>query len=264
MSSGLTTGLIVIGIIVILIGIAYINQQIEKNRIERSRISQNLHDQINMLESLLRDLPPHYLHKGLKRLLTESMMYKANHLFSVGDRSQKSFAKQMLGEAQNQLNLQAQQKGEPKEVPLKTSEQVRRTRNLLEVLNQHLLSLARAGRISKEKAKSYHTLVKYLYTQAAFEFYRARAEELEGKNKIRGAIHQYYQEVTELEKFTNKNGDRIEYVRKKISALKAKADEEAMAKRNHEKSRGSQSMLERGMDELSAEDEKGKMKQVYD
>ena len=154
MSSGLTTGLIVIGIVVILIGIAYINQQMDKNRIERSRIAQNLHDQINMLESLLRDLPPHYLHKGLKRLLTESMMYKANHLFSVGDKNQKTFAKQMLGEAQNLLNQIAKQQNEPKEVPLKTAEQVRRTRNLLEVLNQHILSLARAGKVGKDKAKS--------------------------------------------------------------------------------------------------------------
>lgn len=264
MSSGLTTGLIVVGIIVILIGIAYINQQMEKNRIERSRISQNLHDQINMLESLLRDLPPHYLHKGLKRLLTESMMYKANHLFSVGDRTQKTFAKQMLGEAQNQLNQLQSQKGEAKEIPLKSSEQVRRVRNLLEVLNQHLLSLARAGRIGKDKAKSYHTLVKFLYTQAAFEFYRARAEEHEAKNKIRGAIHQYYQEITELEKFANKNGDRIEYVRKKIAALKAKADEEARNKRNHDLSSNSQSQLEKGMEQLTAEDEKAKMKQMYD
>jgi type II secretory pathway pseudopilin PulG len=264
MSSGLTTGLIVVGIIVILIGIAYINQQMEKNRIERSRISQNLHDQINMLESLLRDLPQHYLHKGLKRLLIESMMYKSNHLFSVGDRNQKAFAKQMLGESQNQLNQLTAQKTPPKEVPLKTSEQVRKTRNLLEVLNQHLLGLARAGRVNKEKAKSYHTLVKYLYTQAAFEFYRARAEELEAKNKIRGAIHQYYQEITELEKFSNKNGDRIEYVRKKIAALKAKADEEAMAKRNHQKAEGQQTQLEKGMDALNAEDEKTRMKQVYD
>lgn len=263
MSSGLTTALIVIGILVILIGIAYINQQMEKNRIERSRISQNLHDQINMLESLLRDLPAHYLHKGLKRLLIESMMYKSNHLFSIGDKTQKNFAKQMLGEAQTQLS-QLNSQGEPKEIPLKTSEQVRRVRNLLEVLNQHLLSLARAGRISKDKAKSYHTLVKYLYTQAAFEFYRAKAEEMEAGNKIRSAIHQYYQEVTELEKFTNKNGDRIEYVRKKIDALKKKADEEAMVKRNHEKATDQPSQLEKGMDEIAAEDERTKMKQVYD
>ncbi len=264
MSSGLTTGLIVIGIVVILIGIAYINQQMDKNRIERSRIAQNLHDQINMLESLLRDLPPHYLHKGLKRLLTESMMYKANHLFSVGDKNQKTFAKQMLGEAQNLLNQIAKQQNEPKEVPLKTAEQVRRTRNLLEVLNQHILSLARAGKVGKDKAKSYHTLVKYLYTQAAFEFYRARAEELESKNKLRGAIHQYYQEVTELEKFANKNGDRIEYVRSKITALKRKADEEALEKRNHQIDKNKPTELEKGMQVLSADEEAGKMKQVYD
>jgi hypothetical protein len=263
MSSGLTTGLIILGIVIILIGIAYINQQMEKNRIERSRISQNLHDQINMLESLLRDLPPHYLHKGLKRLLIESMMYKANHLHSIGDKTQKNFAKQMLGEAQTQLS-QVNSQSDPKEIPIKTSEQVRRVRNLLEVLNQHLLSLARAGRVSKDKAKSYHTLVKYLYTQAAFEFYRAKAEEMEAGNKIRSAIHQYYQEVTELEKFANKNGNRIEYVRKKIDALKKKADEEAMAKRNHVKATGQPTQLEKGMDELNAEDEATKMKQVYD
>lgn len=263
MSSGLTTGLIVLGIIVILIGIAYINQQMEKNRIERSRISQNLHDQINMIESLLRDLPPHYLHKGLKRLLIESMMYKANHLHSIGEKSQKNFAKQMLGEAQTLLT-QANSEGEPKEFPVKTSEQVRRVRNLLEVLNQHLLSLARAGRVSKDKAKTYHTLVKYLYTQAAFEFYRAKAEEMESTNKIRSAIHQYYQEVTELEKFANKNGNRIEYVRKKIDALKKKADEESMAKRNHAKTTDQPTQLEKGMAELAAEDEKSRMKQDYD
>lgn len=264
MSSGFTTGLIVVGIVVILIGIAYINQQMEKNKIERSRISQSLHDQINMLESLLRDLPPHYLHKGLRRLLTESMMYKANHLFSVGDKNQKTFAKQMLGEAQNQLNLLNSQKGEPKEIPVKTAQQVRKVRNLLEVLNQHVLSLARTGRIGKDKAKSYHTLVKYLFSQAAFEFYRARAEEEESKNKTRSAIHQYYQELTELEKFANKNGSRIETVRAKINALKAAADAAARSKRDHEIAEGGPSQLEKGMEEFDKDAQAGKMKQVYD
>lgn len=221
---------IIILIILVSIVLVFIGQAREKAKIEKIRKVNSLQDRYRRLKRLAEELPAQYLAKEIKILVLERSIDSLRELSALQGDSFKY--EESLQADLELLNTLKEAEYKPKSAPITDEAQAKEVQSLLEILQKFIEAQKKKGFIEASSAKKHIQLIAYYTAKSKADFYANKAKANISKDKLRLAIHNYHNAITELEavKTLTVAQKTIKAYRIKIKELDKLADDKKAVK----------------------------------
>lgn len=236
----------------VVLGLMWYGHNQEKERATKALLVANLSERVHRLQRLLDALPAAYVEKDVKLLILNQMKGRAEKLTELAPTNEK-FRKN-VDSLSAQINEAQASTSKPPIPQLKSPQEAKETKNLLQDLSKVIESLAANKSIQVATAKKYLGNIHRLYIEANISYSVQVADQSRKENKIKLAIHQYKQAIAELTKHNQQNqyAEKIAQLKEIITSLSGtpEATEES----------DDSGALTQGMSELNEEDDAWKKK----
>jgi len=249
MSTEIIIALSALGIGVVL-GLIWYSHNKEKERARKALLVANLSERAHRLQRLLDMLPAAYVEKDVKLLLLNQIRSRMEKLVEIAPGNEK-FKKNYDG-LSAQISETQSSTAKPPSPQLKTPEEAKETKKLLQDLSKVIESLAANKSIPVPTAKKYLLNIHKKYVEANINYSIQVADQSRRDNKTKLAIHQYQKAITELSKNNQHNAytDKIAQIKDILSSLTGSSDT----------GEDTSDALSAGMKELAQDDESWKKK----
>lgn len=257
------TAITIIIILIILASIAalFISQAREKARIEKVRKANLLQDRYRRVQRLLNEIPPQYLNKELRVMILERGIETLKELAPF--KLDTSIPSKLAADEQKLKEIQESNE-KPKSVAIKDEAAAKEVRKLLELLYRFIERQRASKKLDKASSNKYLTYINYLISKSKADFYVDRAKQSNANGKIRVAIHNYHNAVSEMMRIKENPlaVKAINNYRAQIKQLEAAASE-GSEKPQTEKP-AEQETLNKEWDSFLDKEDKWKKKNAYD
>ncbi|OUS31911.1 hypothetical protein A9Q99_02115 [Gammaproteobacteria bacterium 45_16_T64] len=240
----------VLGIGVVL-GLIWYGHNKEKERAQKALLVASLSERAHRLQRLLDMLPDAYVEKDVRLLLLTQVKMRMEKLTELAPSNEKF--KRNLDSLTAQISETQSSSAKPPIPQLKSPEEAKETKNLLQDLSKILESLAASKALPVSSAKKYLANIHQLYIEANINYSIQIADQSRRDNKTKLATHQYQKAITELSKHNqnNKHTEKISQLKEILKSLTGADEEEEEAKGDE---------LSKGIKNLSDEDDSWKKK----
>lgn len=244
----ITLGALGIGVV---LGLIWYGHNKENERAKKALLIANLSERAHRLQRLLDTLPPAYVEKDVKLLLLGQIRSRMEKLVEIAPGNEK-FRKSHDG-LTAQISETQSSTAKPPPPQLKTPEEAKETKKLLQDLTKVIESLAANKSVPVPTAKKYLLNIHKQYVEASINYSIQVADQSRRDNKTKLAIHQYQKAITELSKNNQHNAytDKIAQIKEILNSLTGTTDEEE---------EDTSDALSAGMKELADDDESWKKK----
>lgn len=243
----------VLGIGVVL-GLIWYGHNKEKERAQKALLVASLSERAHRLQRLLDSLPGAYIEKDVKLLLLNQIKLRLDKLVELAPSNEKF--KRSLDSIVAQISETQSSNTKPPTPQLKSPEEAKETKNLLQDLSKVIESLASSKAVPVSTAKKYLTNIQQQYIEANINYSIQVADQSRRDNKTKLAAHQYQKAIAELTKHNqhnqhNKHTEKINQLKEILSSLTGVEEDEEEVKGDE---------LSKGVKNLAEEDDSWKKK----